>query len=549
MDEFLSLKFKLKILLESARHRWNDIITAKENHISEKTLSKWCNLSSNFSDRSKPSGKKLYDLCNILGIDYSKLNLPLSDFIKWVSNYYGKSTDDLIAIIPNDDIKNNLKDELNKDFPYLKNTLGAVNLSDLENDFEMLKGHYNTFKYLDPSDENEGKISVTHAEIYDIDRKNRVLKCRFPSYFGNYEGCIIKAKNKLFILIESLKGFHYFPEVLSIILHYPKYWETNDDNFLLYGVFNSLSIKGRPCCARIILKKIIDQRKLFNVGFYFKDDITGINNFEMIEKWIHNDRVDYKRGLICDDPDNLELLSIDDSQANIVHYIKDRLALDYNQSFEIFKILEDKVFFHEYRKNFDRSIEIYEVDKDGYRKIKITTDYELINSDRNNLLFSCSLEGVTTDIVNDENCEVSWIFVPIDKNVESLPNESFSVDSVYIDNIKFIPKQILNSDKRVEFIVDENLKSRHKIHYTFTVKQAAKYCFVSDYLTKITHNYTVELDVKDENVKDVYPKEYLLLSGQHRDQNEKDTDLTKYTIYGDGWLLPRSGVSFSWSMK
>jgi len=289
------------------------------------------------------------------------------------------------------------------------------------------------------------------------------------------------------------------------------------------------------------------QKSIEQLILFLKDATSDVkvecNNGKTINDIVDRLKEQFEReNKICDNEQNV----FNDSKAMIL-YIKERLNLDYENSFQLWKLLEDKVFFREYKVNFKRSIDVHKVDKDGYREIKIRTDYELKNSDRKNLIFSCSLEGVTTDVVNDENCEISWIFVPVDSDIKRLPDKCFSVDSVYIDNQKLKPRQNRTSDKRVEYIVEANLKSSHKIHYIFTVKQAAKYCFVSDYLTKITYNYTVELNIKDQNIKNVYPKEYLLLSGQHYDPNEKGS--TEYIVYGDGWLLPRSGVSFSWSMK
>ncbi|ETR69155.1 MAG: hypothetical protein OMM_04120 [Candidatus Magnetoglobus multicellularis str. Araruama] len=512
--------------------------------------------------------RKREALIRVIGIFSKFSNIPADNFLN--SRVEGKEFKIMFFDLFNkkNKIKNNktlniLKSIDNNYFHYLRNSLDAVNLSELENDFKMLKGYYNSFKYFDPFlNEDEGKVSVVRYHIYDIDKENMVLKCRFSSLWDeetfnvwDYEGCIIKAKNELFILLESLKGFHYYPEILSTILRYPEYWEKyNDNNFLLHGVSIALSTKVHPCASRVIFKKMGDEDKLIKSGYYFRDEIKGVNDFEKIEDWIRNKTCNNgKQSLIA--PDFLEyriddLSLVDGSQSNIIHYIKDRLSLDYNESFQLFKILEDKVFFREYKVNFDRTIELCEVDNDGYRHIKITTDYELKNNnERKDLVFSCNLEGVTTDVVNDENCEVSWIFVPTDKYTECLPDKCFSVDYVNIDGKEYFPEQIIDFDncKKVKFIVKANLKTSHKIHYIFTVKQAAKYCFVSDYLTKITKNYKVTLDVKDNNIKDVFPKEFLLLSGQHRDTNPKVSDLTKYTVYADGWLFPRSGVSFSWS--
>ena len=436
-------------------------------------------------------------------------------------------------------------------FPYLQNTLKDVSLLKLKKDFKMLKGHYNSFIYFDG---NEGKISVTHAEIYDIDTKNMVLKCKFPSLYGDYEGCVIKAKNKLFLLIESLepkdeslKGIYFYPEVLSIILRYPDYWPTDSNNFLLYGNFLALSEYARPCSSRIIWKKISDESKLIKNGQYFKDEIKDVHNFEKIEKWVRNNRVDWKRGLVCDEPDSGENF-IDD--INIISYIKDRLNLDLKESSQLWKVLQEKVFFREYRYGFNRTIELCGIDKDGYQNIRIITDYELRNTDRKDLKFACNLEGVTSEVVNEKEYEISWIFVPTDNNIDKLPDKCFCVDYVNIDGKEFIPEQHpTKSEKRVEFIVKTNLKSIQKIHYVFTVKQAAKYCFVSDYITKITNDYKVILDIRDKNIENVFPKEFFLLSGKHRNPNPKNSDLKKFTVCGDGWIFPRSGVSFSWSMK
>jgi len=453
----------------------------------------------------------------------------------------------------------NILRRIKNDFPYLKNTLDATPLSELKNDFEMLKGCYNTFKYFNPTYGNEGKVSVTRIYIYDIDIKNRVLKCKNSNKISgewDYEGCIIKAKNKLFVLLECLQGHHFFPEIVSIILNYPQYWNVNEEKFLLYGNFNALSAEAGPCCSRIILKKINDENKLIISGYYFKDEIKGITDFEKIEKWINNNRVDCKVGLIAEKPpfvgyrveeqDFLDL--IDESKANIIHYTKDRLSLDREKSFKLWKLLEDKVLFSEYKFNYNRLIEVLGVEE-GYQIIRITTDYELKNSGRkSDLLFSCNLEDFATDIVYDPECEISWTFVPTKKNIDKLPEKSFIVDYVNIDGDEYIPEKIKKSDKRVEFFVKANLKPNYKIHHVFTVKQAAKYCFISDNITKLTYNYKLTLDIKDENIRDVYIKDFLLCE-KKINPNKKFSNLNKYHVNGYGWSFPRGGISFSWSMK
>ena len=571
----LILKIKLMILFEAVQSRLSTI--AEKTEMSQRTLEKWRKI----SDESKPSPRYTKKVCAVLGIEHDILqkNKELYTYLKYISRTYEKKIENMIFFLKDatddfknieckngktiNDIVNSLENKFEKEnniiniekdithitFQYLQNTIKTVTLPVLRNEFEMLQGKYNTFKYFDPMDGNEGKLSITCAEIYDIDTKNMVLKCRFPSVFGEYEGCVITARNKLFFLIESLApkdkstgGSFYYPEVLSIIIDYTENLPVDENNFLLYGIFNALSGNGRPCSSRIIWKKINDESKLIKTGYYFKDQIKGINNFDRIEKWIRNNRVDWKRGLVSIKKDSEELLS----QYLINDSVREKLS--YEKSFQLWKMLDDKVFFSEYKVNFSRIIEVLGV-KDGYQNIRISTDYELRHPEREDLLFACSLEGISTDVIYDKECEVSWTFVPTDKNIKHLPDESFLVDSVYIGKDKFSPEPIQTSNKKVVFRVNANLKSNHKykISYTFTVKQVAKYCFVSDNITKLTYNYELILDIKDQSIRDVYVKEFLLCETQ-RNQDQKFSNLKQYKVCGDGWTFPRGGVSFSWSM-
>jgi len=123
--------------------------------------------------------------------------------------------------VPEESIKTECNiDKLKKDYPYLKNTLKVIDINLLENDFRALKGLYHAYLYFDPIDnENTGKIAISLYEIYDIDIKTMVLKCRKSTIYDGvsdiegcweYDGYIIKAKNKLFFLLECLPDNHYF---------------------------------------------------------------------------------------------------------------------------------------------------------------------------------------------------------------------------------------------------------------------------------------------------------------------------------------------------
>jgi len=180
------------------------------------------------------------------------------------------------------------------------------------NDFEMLKGYYLSYCYWDMAYKTfMGKVSSKIFEIYDYSEKSKTIKFRRGSNIVNgniewtYEGSFIILKNKIFGILECLPICgHFYPEIITYIIRYPKYWP-DKDNFFLYGIYSALTPNAEPAAAKIIFRKV-DRNDIKPIERPIsKKELLKEQFGQEILNWIDNN-ADKNQALISLKPDFIE---------------------------------------------------------------------------------------------------------------------------------------------------------------------------------------------------------------------------------------------------
>jgi len=139
-------------------------------------------------------------------------------------------------------------------------TLKMIQKETIQNDYRYLKGYYHMYHYWKSADINDtGKVRRNLITIYDLDETHGLMNCRImispmkhikKEDWWEYEGWVFNIKNKLFWLLECVKGMP--PEIITFHIFKPPFWP-DTDSFLLYGIVSALSLEGIPCASNIIL--------------------------------------------------------------------------------------------------------------------------------------------------------------------------------------------------------------------------------------------------------------------------------------------------------
>ncbi len=173
----------------------------------------------------------------------------------------------------------------------LGQTLKAMQIETIKNDYIYLKGFYHMYHFWKGSEKEAGMIRRNLIEIYDLDKDRGLMNCRIMiSPMKNlkkedwwiYEGWIFNIKNKLFFLYECVKGM--LPEIVTLNVFKPSFWP-EPDRFFLYGILSALSLNGIPSASRFVLKKIKqDDPTKENIGQLTPEELTkDIHGTDILE--------------------------------------------------------------------------------------------------------------------------------------------------------------------------------------------------------------------------------------------------------------------------
>jgi len=232
----------------------------------------------------------------------------------------------------------------------------------------------------------------------------------------------------------------------------------------------------------------------------------------------------------------------------VLHYIKKNYSLNDEASDSFWTLLKDQVFsLKEHKVDYKRRIEIVgDIDDSGYQMLRIETDFELRNPNSNEIHFACFLKGNPSEIIHNNKYEISWIFVPITGKT-IFPDNAFSLEVVEVEG-KPVEFEFKQDESIIEFVAKPKIKTLDgkRIRYIITVKQSSEYGFVSDHVTNISRDYCITFDYRNNNhISNVYAVEFILSSGSRRPiYYDKRVE-----VRGDGWVLPKSGATFSWRLK
>ena len=207
-----------------------------------------------------------------------------------------------------------------------------------------------------------------------------------------------------------------------------------------------------------------------------------------------------------------------------------------------------------YLQKFERKIELLRDEDPDYIRMKVTTEYRLFGDPPQNLVFSCQLDTAAgAPRYNDSNQE-SWRFVAASRKKERLESDDFRLKKVVVGSEILVDGKNAESKKRINaseikysIPLSKNLRDDHlDIEYTFEVRQALKFGFVSGVLRRITDNATIILDYSQiEEIDEVLPFINFVTSKPVR---EDDCGEKCIKVRVPGWTMVRGAVVFSWQM-
>ena len=216
-----------------------------------------------------------------------------------------------------------------------------------------------------------------------------------------------------------------------------------------------------------------------------------------------------------------------------------------------------------------RCIERYHVEyelgrlrEDGYREIHVSYSYQPISAwIPRKLRFRCLLTTTKFDTSPDSidlpGYEFSWSFLPhATGELDALPADALSGIEVVVRRSgkrERVTVQGANSatQRCLEFETEgdvANLTRDDVISVKFTVLQSDDFSFVSDRVRHCVFDYNARCFVGQAAVDlaGVSAGEFLCTSA---DAPIDAADLRMVVVESRGWVLPRGGVSFSWTRK